>query len=280
MSLVLASLLLLSSAQPPPAPTLTEDARKRPLRVAVYQLEASGLDERLVRITEASLLEEIRKLQRVSVLSLDEVKALLDLEAQKQLSGCSESSCLAEIAEALGADALVTGGVTQVDDLVTVSWKRLDPNAGAVTQTFTRQLTAATGEELLTMVGPGVEALFPELSLRPGQTRGVAPETARRLNPPPLSPVVFWSAAAGTGAAGLAAAGAGAFLVLSNGNLQTTFAAAKTTPVPAQQVLDQQAQVQVSNAALWSLVAVTGAGAVATAFLVPFTDWQNLRSEQ
>ena len=135
-------------ATPAAAPTSSEEAtsdssRRRPLRIAVYAFESAGLDERVVRITEASVLEELRKLQRVSVLSLDEVKALLDLEAEKQLAGCSESSCLSEIAEALGADALVTGGITQVGDTVSIAWKRIDPNAAAVVQTFTRQLTAA-----------------------------------------------------------------------------------------------------------------------------------------
>lgn len=68
----------------PPAPVVVVVAddsatRKTPLRIAVYRLESADIDERVVRITEASLLEEIRKLQRVSVLSLDEVQALLDL---------------------------------------------------------------------------------------------------------------------------------------------------------------------------------------------------------
>lgn len=256
------------------------DERKRPLRVAVYALESSGLDDaRILRVTEASLLEEIRKLQRCSVISLDEVKALLEVEAQKQLSGCSESSCLAEIAEALGADALITGGVTQVDDTVTIALKRIDPAQAAVVQTFTRQLTAANGEELLAVVGPSVEALFPDLPLRPGQARGVAPEVALRLNPPPLATPVFWSLAGVTGVSAMASVGAGTLLLVTNGTLQQTFVNAKSTPVTTQQVLDQQQQVVVSNVALWSFVGLTAAFGVATGFVAPFTDWQNLRGE-
>lgn len=256
------------------------DERKRPLRVAVYALESSGLDDaRILRVTEASLLEEIRKLQRCSVISLDEVKALLEVEAQKQLSGCSESSCLAEIAEALGADALITGGVTQVDDTVTIALKRIDPAQAAVVQTFTRQLTAANGEELLAVVGPSVEALFPELPLRPGQSRGVAPEVALRLNPPPLSTPIFWSLAGVTGVSAMASVGAGTLLFVTNSTLQQTFANAKSTPATTQQVLDQQQQVVVSNVALWSFVGLTAAFGLATGFVAPFTDWQNLRGE-
>jgi hypothetical protein len=247
--------------------------------VAVYSLESAGLDDRVVRVTEASFLEEIRKLQRCSVISLDEVRALLDLEAQKQLVGCTESSCLSEIAEALGADALITGGLTQVDDTVTISLKRVDPSQAAVVQTFTRQLTAADGEELLAIVGPGVEALFPELPLRPGQQRGVAPEVALRLNPPPLPPLVFWSLAGVTGASVVASAGAGALLFVTSNTLQQTYDNAKSTPVTTEQVLDQQSQVVVSNVALWSMVGLTAAVGVATAFVAPFTDWQNLGGE-
>jgi hypothetical protein len=272
--------VVVTPPEPPATPPVDEAARKKPLRIAVYRLESAGIDERAVRVTEESLLAELRKLQRASVLSLDEVKALLDLEAEKQLLGCSESSCLAEIAEALGADALVTGGVTQVGDAVTVAWKRIDPSAAAVVQTFTRQLTAAGGEELLAVVGPGVEELFPELPLRAGQVRGVAPEVAVRLNPPPLPPAAFWSAAGATGAVAVATAGAGVVWFTSESTLRSTFETAKGTAVPAQTVLDQQAQVQISNAAFWALVGVTGAGVITTGFMFPFTDWQNFGSEQ
>ncbi len=266
---------------PVASPLVVDDsARKRPLRIAVYRLESAGIDERIVRITEASVLEELRKLQRASVLSLDEVQALLDLEADKQVMGCSESSCLSEIAEALGADALITGGVTQINDTVTVVLKRIDPAAAAVVQTFTRQLTAAGGEELLASVGPAVEGLFPELPLRAGQTRGVAPEVAVRLNPPPLPPAAFWSVAGVTGAVVVAAAGAGVVWFTSDLTLRSTYETAKGTAVPAQTVLDQQAQVQISNTAFWALVGVAGAGAVTAGFMFPFTDWQNFRGEQ
>ena len=57
-----------------------------------------------------SLLAELRKLERVSVIGMDEVRAMLDIEAQKQALGCDDDEgCLAEIAGALGAPADIIG---------------------------------------------------------------------------------------------------------------------------------------------------------------------------
>ena len=93
----------------------------RPLRVAVYKLDGAGMDPRVMRVVEDSLLAEVRKLQHSSAISMDEVKALLEFEADRQRTGCSDDSCLAEIAEALGADALIVGGAPRGADRGRVS---------------------------------------------------------------------------------------------------------------------------------------------------------------
>src|SRR5687767_9425454 len=51
-----------------------------------------------------------------AVISPDHIRALLEKETEKQLLGCSDDSCLAEIGLALGADILVKGRVTQLSD--------------------------------------------------------------------------------------------------------------------------------------------------------------------
>jgi hypothetical protein len=302
--------LLLSAAAPappPPAPPPTPEAEpqpaaaapalvegvtttavpeaaaagvRRPIRVALYSLERAGIDPRLARIVEDSLLAELRKLQRASVLSMDEVKTLLDHEAQRQLMGCDEGSCLAEIAMALGADSLIIGGVTKVDNHVVVSLRRMEPQSASVVQSYNQQLTWADGEELLAAIGPAVEALFPELPLKAGQQRGVAPELALRLNPPPL-PV--WAIASTLGTTAVLAAStivAGALWAFSDGELRASYATAATTPVPATQVVAQQQQVQVMNVAFWVLAGSMATAGIASGVMVPFTDWQGLREKE
>jgi hypothetical protein len=275
---IISSLLLaaLVAAAPEPAAPVERKA----LRIAVYNLEGTGTDARVLKLVEQSLVAEVRKLQRASVISLDEVKAMLELETEKQLAGCSEGSCLAEIAEALGADALVTGGVVVVGEQVQVSWKRIEPSTASVTQTFTRTLDAAGGEELLAVVGPGVEALFPEVPLRAGQTRGVDPAIAVRLNPPPVAPWIFWTTVSSTAAVAIGTAGVGAVWALSEQALRQSFDNAKRTPVPASTIQQQQAQVQISNAVFWGAAGVVVAGAIVSGVLVPFTDFDNLRGAE
>src|SRR5207253_3240205 len=85
-------------------------------RIAVYDFELSGIDKRVGRVVTDATVAELRKLQGVSVVGMDEVRAALDMEAQKQLVGCSSESCVAEIAEALGVDGVVIGQLAQVGD--------------------------------------------------------------------------------------------------------------------------------------------------------------------
>ncbi|HEY4221201.1 MAG TPA: hypothetical protein VGO62_07655, partial [Myxococcota bacterium] len=141
-------------------------AAKRPMRIAVYDLSAPGIEPRTAHLFVDSLLTELRKLQKTSVVSLDEVRALLDVEAQKQVAGCSDSSCLAEIAEALGADVLIVGGFARVDDRTALSLKRIDARKAEVIADYTHQLADAGGEELLAAVGPAVQKLFADVPLR------------------------------------------------------------------------------------------------------------------
>jgi hypothetical protein len=174
---------------PPPAPAPADQAPKT-LRVAVYDFELAGVKPRAARVVTDSVVAEIRKLEGVVVIGMDEIRKLLDFEAQKALLGCDDDSCLSEIADALGADILVVGRLSRLNE----------------------NLVAEDGEEFLAAVGPAIKKLFPNKPLRAGMVRGVDEEMALRLNPPPLPQWVFWTGAALTGA-GLAATGT--FLALN-----------------------------------------------------------------
>jgi hypothetical protein len=120
-----------STPSTPAAPASTSTAPKRALRIAVKAIDAP--DPALASVLTDAVVAELRKLERLSVIGLDEVQAMLDLEAQKQLAGCSESSCIAEIAAALGADILVVGSVNRVDDGAVFALKRLEQIEAAPT---------------------------------------------------------------------------------------------------------------------------------------------------
>lgn len=246
------------------------------LRIAVTDVSHDdGLDDRTARIFANNLVAELRKLNRVSVISMDEVRALLAIEANRQAAGCSEeSSCLSEIADALGADVVVSGTIASLDGARVISLKRLDQKTASVAAAFDERLVKADGEELLAVIGPAVEKLFADLPVRQGETRGVAPEKARLLHPPPLP--VWSTVAAGSSAIVVGGAALTAGLIAANLAATTQSDLDKSSSdarVDGALVLERQSQFQtlavVSNALTAGAVVV----AIAAGVMVPFTDW-------
>lgn len=253
------------------APAVSEGP---PIRIAVYDLEVEGLDERTARVLTDSVLFEVRKLSHISAIGMDEVRAMLDLEAQKAMVGCSaEDSCLADIAGALGVDGLVIGAVARVGSEDVFTLKRIDQRAAATVGNVTKRLPAGDGEELLAAVGDIVAEVFPEYALREGKARGVDPEVGRRLNPPPLSPWVFWSGVGVTGVmlatAGLAGAGWAVF--------QSDYSAladrSATEVVDGIALKDAGGRAQTAELAGWSLLGTAAVLGAVTGVLALFTDF-------
>ncbi len=114
-----------AAPSPPPSPRPTPSAPSSEqafgdtyrIKVAVMQLGASanieaGLTDALTQIVP----ETLEGLGVFKAISTQEIKQMLAFESQKQLLGCDEVSCLAEIGGALGADFLVTGQISLVGD--------------------------------------------------------------------------------------------------------------------------------------------------------------------
>jgi hypothetical protein len=269
------SLSLLAQQDAPAA------APQKIIRVAVMDLKLSDdVPARTGRIVADNLVAEIRKLQGVTVVSMDELRAMLDVEAQRQTLGCSENdSCLAEITEALGADVIVTGSVAGIDGARVLSLRRVAQAQAQVTGTVEERLVPAQGEELLAAVGPSVEKLFPELKLRPGMVRGVPAEKALLLNPPPL-PV--WSTIAVGAVAAVAGASAIGFGVAAQSEAdaaQKEVDGSAAAAIPGSGVVDAQTRVDSLALAANVMYVAAGAAAVATGVMLFFTDWTGARGE-
>ncbi|HEY8211107.1 MAG TPA: hypothetical protein VIG99_26670 [Myxococcaceae bacterium] len=265
---------------PMPPPPALKASGPRPLRVAVLEPAFdAGVDARLKGAFAQSVTAEVRKLEKVLAIAADEIKQMVSFERSKQLMGCDESSsCMTELVNALAADELVSTRVSAVGQTYSVALQRLDARKGKVVQSFTRQLPRGNGEELLALVGPAVEALYPDRPLSAGRTRGVDRAVARKLNPPPLPRWLFF-ATAGTGAA--AGATGGVFGLLadqSHGQWEALAAGSSTTPVSAAQ-LDALRRAT-DTAALRANVLYGAAAALAVGCLVEalFTDWNDDRA--
>lgn len=260
----------------PPGPSSTPTmplAKARFRRVAVYDLQADGIEPRVGRFVTDSLVVELRKLDGISVISTDEVRALIDHDAQMQLLGCDDGKCQSPVGDALGADEILVGTLSTVAGSSVMTLRRIDHNAARAMATVTRRLKPSDGEEFLAEVGPVVDTLFPGHAVRVGQARGVAPERVARLNPPP---VPLWAPIA-VGSTSLvtlgAAAACGLFALDAESTQHVLLEQSKKEPVPGAVVLDAGARATAFATGanvLYGAAAVVGLGAAA---MLPFTNF-------
>jgi len=93
------------------------------LSFAVLDLEAAGVDRALAKNLTQILSTEVKRIEGATVIGRDDVAAMLQYEADKQNLGCSEdqTSCLAELGDALGVRRIVIGQVGKVGDSYVVN---------------------------------------------------------------------------------------------------------------------------------------------------------------
>ncbi|MDP2339963.1 MAG: hypothetical protein Q8O67_03310 [Deltaproteobacteria bacterium] len=106
-------------------------AAPAPERLFVFDLKTEGVDAKLVSVLEQALVEEADAAGYDAV-SGDELRALLDVEATKQLTGCVDEACLAEIADGMGARVLLSGSVTRVAGRTSVALTLFDSHKAKV----------------------------------------------------------------------------------------------------------------------------------------------------
>ena len=97
----------------------------------------------------------------VKVIAPDDIRALLEQEANLQMMGCDDDSCLAEIGGALGADLLVKSRVTKLEKAFAVSLSAVDPNRAAAVGRSS-QTWGGESIALLELVSAMVEVVLPE----------------------------------------------------------------------------------------------------------------------
>lgn len=130
-------------------------------KVAVTEFKAVGLEPRQAKALQATLgsilTAEIAKLG-YSVMSTADINAMLAFEQQRDLLGCGDASCLAEIGGALGVDLLVNGTIGLVGGTYTVALTLVDSKRAKVKQRFVGN--AGTDAVLSATVKRGVGVLF------------------------------------------------------------------------------------------------------------------------
>jgi len=144
---VLAAVLVLALALPVMAQT----------KIAVTEIKARrGVDPVLAKVIEEHLAFELAKTGAFQVTGRDDILRMLDHEQQKQMTGCADDSCLAEIGGALGVDKLVGGAMDKVGESVLLTLKLINVRTGQVERRESERLKGATEEQAL----DGIAILF------------------------------------------------------------------------------------------------------------------------
>ncbi|MFH1808972.1 MAG: hypothetical protein ABIJ09_09525 [Pseudomonadota bacterium] len=166
MLLQLASAVALAQAQTQTASDKTPPA---PPSILVLKTRVTGKAAESVDATTLSNLAAtiFNDSGRYQVSSYEDVVAMLDAEQQKQLAGCDDVSCMADIGSALGTQFLLytqvgeAGGVTVVSASVIEAAKAAAVDRQSVSIDNSRQIVDAVGVVCKRLLGEQAELPAP-----------------------------------------------------------------------------------------------------------------------
>ncbi len=142
----------------------------RPTKVVVLPLvPLGGVGKETAQLLGDALAGELRRRPGVSVLTQSDVSALLGIEKTRQMLGCAEAGCMAEIGGALGADRVVHGSLGRVGGSLMVNLSALDPKRAAATASVSERLRGAADEAFLDALPSLADALLAEPPGPPGR---------------------------------------------------------------------------------------------------------------
>ncbi|MCC7380207.1 MAG: hypothetical protein IT384_00145 [Deltaproteobacteria bacterium] len=141
----------------------------KPAAIAVFDLVASGVARETATSLTQILTVEVKQVPGTKVIARDDIRAVLDLETQKELLGCGDSnSCLAEIGGALGVDYLVAGHVGRIAETHVVALRLIDPNTLEVRSRVTESFVGPE-DQLVGALRFAVRKLFGLDATKPGE---------------------------------------------------------------------------------------------------------------
>lgn len=150
------------------------------IKAALAGFRGADLDDKKVSQLGEFFAEQLSRSGGFPVTTPSEIQALIGLERQKQLLGCSDeaSSCMAELAGALGVDAVVTGNVTKLGDEFVCTVKISDTRNGATLASASTQV--AKESDLGAWLRQQAQVMGPLVRQKLGG--GAAPEAATSVS--------------------------------------------------------------------------------------------------
>ncbi|MDP3500441.1 MAG: hypothetical protein Q8S33_08915 [Myxococcales bacterium] len=120
----------------------------QPIQLASVGFTQVKVPKALVASFEETFASRLGESGALRVTTQRDIMTVLGVERQRQLMGCAEesSSCLAELAGALGSEAFITGDVSQVGRVLQLNVKILSPSGKTL---FSALRRVATPEAML-----------------------------------------------------------------------------------------------------------------------------------
>jgi hypothetical protein len=128
---------------------------------------------------------ELRRQSTYQVLSYAELGSLLSHEQTKDLIGCTETACLAEIGAAAGAETLGTGSVGKVGRTWVVALKLIDAQRVRVIASADRRIRNKSSGALLDLIPAMVSELLEQAKRAASGSAPPRPAAAVVGEPPP-----------------------------------------------------------------------------------------------
>ena len=186
------------------AALLAANPAPAPIKIAVLEIKPlDPSDKPTVEMLQEVILADLAKSGRVDAIGSNDIAAMLGLERQRQLLGCSDSgsSCLAELGGALGTDYVLLGTLARLDAKRRLDLKLIDTRSNRV---LGREFaTAGSSSELVDNVPAVVDRLLKAI---PGLS---AIPAGAKAEPPPKPLEIPWPAVTVATGAALALGGGG-----------------------------------------------------------------------
>jgi hypothetical protein len=234
-----------------------------PVSVSTAPLKTVNIEPKLGAFFTEHFTQQLSLQPGLRVISTEDVAAVVGLERQKELLGCPEtsSSCLLELAGALGVDVIVTGTIANVGSAYTVNLRVL--GAGDARNLGVLSERAAGGDDaLLELLGTAARRLAGDVR-RAFAAPGTPLEEQWVQAPPPLRGMAWIPAVV----AAVALVAGVALLVLANNS--ATRVSAGDPSIMTVEELDRSIALGRTEAEL-CVVTMTVAGAAAVTAAVMF----------
>jgi hypothetical protein len=163
-------------------------------KLAVLPVAAGeGVPPSTAAALSEALSGEVRRRAGVEVVTQREIAAVLSLERQRAMLGCSSDACVAELGGALGCDRLVTGDLARLGESFLLHLRLVETGRARVLAQSDRRLRGGTIDDVLDALPAMVADLFPAApdgggAARPGPVTAAAPVVVAAPAPPAPTP--------------------------------------------------------------------------------------------